>query len=103
MKIACCLALMLLGSAAARAASCASLVSCALPDLEITLAKTVGASGYYKSVVDTMGGPAIFDSVTATGRVERTPPFCSYPRAAVWKRSGSTDSASSFVCAAATR
>jgi len=100
---------------------------------------------YYRSVVDTMGGPAKtadfarlflapgmghcgggegpndFDAVAALdewvekshapgqiiarragGPHDRTRPLCPYPMTAVWKGSGSTDSASSFVCAAAT-
>jgi len=101
---------------------------------------------YYRSVEDTMGGPArtagfarlflvpgmghcgggegpnSFDMVGAIeqwvekskapeqivashlsgGAVDRTRPLCPYPLAAVWKGSASTDSASSFVCAADT-
>jgi hypothetical protein len=32
--------------------------------------------------------------------VVRTRPLCAFPEVAVWKRHGSTDSASSFECSA---
>ena len=102
---------------------------------------------YYKSVMDTMGGPEktgtfarLFmvpgmghcgggegtDSFDMVGTIEqwvekskapeqivashltsgiagRTRPLCPYPLVAVWKGTGSTDSASNFVCAAGPR
>ena len=98
--------------------------------------------GYFKSVVDTMGGaskttdfarlflvpgmghcgggegPTVFDAVGAleqwvekgkapeqmiashltSGTADRTRPLCPYPQVAVWKGTGSTDVAASFVC-----
>ena len=66
MKIACCLAFMLLGSLAARAASCESLASLALPDSEITLAKTVAAGEF------TLPGA----SAAAARQYKELPAFC---------------------------
>ena len=104
----------------------------------------VNSINYYKSVMDTMGGPArtaefarlflvpgmghcgggegpnSFDTVAAleqwvengkppqqmiashltNGTADRTRPLCPYPLVATWKGTGSTDTASNFMCAA---